>query len=61
MTEENSKESFFKKSGRIGAILGFTWIALNIIVPLALLRMPSVQKLLIALEQKLPFEIPGIG
>ncbi len=36
MNEPQPKESLLKKSGRIGAILGFAWIALNIVVPLAL-------------------------
>ena len=29
MNEPQPKESLLKKSGRIGAILGFVWIALN--------------------------------
>ncbi len=50
-----------KKSGRIGAIIGFVWIALNIALPLALLRVPAVQRWLVALDNNLPFHIPGIG
>ncbi len=50
-----------KKSGRIGAIVGFVWIALNIALPLALLRVPAVQRWLVALDNNLPFDIPGIG
>ena len=61
MDEPQPKESLLKKSGRIGAILGFVWIALNIVVPLALLRVPAVQRWLVAFDNKLPFHIPGIG
>ena len=61
MTEETKKESFLKKSGRWGAIIGAAWIGLNIVLPLALLRIPAVQKYLVALEDKLPFDIPGFG
>ncbi len=55
------KESLLKKSGKWGALIGLAWISINIIVPLALLRIPAVQKYLVALESKLPFQIPGIG
>ena len=61
MAEQNQKVNFLKKGGRIGAIVGFLWIALNIVIPLALFRVPAVQKWLIALDNKLPFHIPGIG
>ena len=61
MTEETKKESFLKQGGKWGAILGAAWIGLNIILPLALLRIPAVQKYLVAFEEKLPFDIPGIG
>ncbi len=61
MTEEQPKESFLKKGGKWGAIIGAAWIGLNIILPLALLRIPVVQKYLALLEDKLPFDIPGIG
>lgn len=37
------------------------WIGLNIIIPLTLLRLPIVQKYLVELEGKLPFDIPGVG
>tara|TARA_Y100001968_G_scaffold277729_1_gene272692 strand:- start:431 stop:616 length:186 start_codon:yes stop_codon:yes gene_type:complete len=61
MSEKNQKESLLKKGGKWGAILGATWIALNIVVPLALLRIPAVQKYLVAIKDKLPFDIPSIG
>ena len=61
MTDKKQKESLLKKGGKWGAIFGAVWIGLNIVVPLALLRIPAVQKYLVALEQKLPFDIPGIG
>ena len=61
MTEKTKKESFLKKGGKWGAIIGAAWIGLNIVVPLALLRIPIVQKSLAGLEEKLPFDIPGIG
>ena len=61
MAEEKQKESLLKKGGKWGAIIGATWIGLNIVLPLALLRIPAVQKYLVALEDKLPFDIPGVG
>ena len=61
MTEEKQKESLLKKGGKWGAIIGAAWIGLNILLPLALLRIPAVQEYLVALENKLPFDIPGIG
>ncbi len=61
MAEEKQTESLLKKSGQWGVIIGSVWIALNIFVPLALLRIPAVQKYLVAIEDKLPFDIPGIG
>ena len=61
MVEEKSKANFLKKNSKWGAIIGGTWIILNIVVPLALLRIPAVQKYLVALENKLHFDIPGIG
>ena len=61
MATEQKKDGFLKKSGKWGAIIGGAWIALNIVVPLALLRIPAVQKYLVALQEKLPFNIPGIS
>ncbi len=61
MAEKKQKESLLKKSGKWGAIIGAAWIGLNIVIPLALLRIPVVQKSLVALEDKLPFDIPGVG
>ena len=61
MAEEKKKTNLLSKGGKWGAIIGASWIALNIVVPLALLRIPAVQKYLVALTDKLPFEIPGIG
>ncbi len=59
--EQNNQMSFLKKAGQWGPIIGGAWIALNILLPLALLRIPVVQKYLVTLEEKLPFDIPGIG
>ena len=61
MVEEKKNESLLRKGGKWGAIFGFVWIALNIVVPLALLRIPIVQTYLVALDKQLPFHIPGIG
>ena len=61
MSKKNQKESFLKKGGKWGAIVGAAWITLNIVVPLALLRIPAVQKYLVAIKDKLPFEIPGFS
>ncbi len=61
MAEEKKKGGFLKKGGKWGAIIGAAWIALNIVLPLVLLRIPAVQKYLVALEGKLPFDIPGVG
>ena len=61
MSEKNQKESFLKKGGKWGAILGAAWIVLNIAIPLAVLRIPAVQTYLAAIKDKLPFEIPGIS
>ncbi len=61
MTEE-TQASWLNRGGKWGAIVvGAAWITLNIIVPLALLRIPVVQKYLLAFKEKLPFDIPGIG
>ena len=59
MTEE--KKSLFKRFGKWAPIIGGAWIVLNIVLPLALLRIPAVQKYLVAFESKLPFDIPGIS
>ena len=53
--------SFLKKAGKWGPIIAGAWIALNILVPLALLRIPIVQQYLVTFEDKLPFDVPGIG
>ena len=59
MTEE--KKSIFKRFGKWAPIVGGVWIVLNVFLPLALLRIPVVQKYLVVFEDKLPFDIPGIG
>ena len=61
MAEAKKKKSFLKKAGKWGPILGGLWVGSHIAVPLFLLRIPAAQKYLIALENKLPFDIPGIG
>ena len=59
--EKNKQMNFIKKAGKWAPLLGGVWIVLNIVVPLALLRIPAVQKYLVVLENKLPFDLPGIG
>ncbi len=59
--EKEKGMSFIKKAGKWAPLIGGAWIVLNIVVPLALLRIPAVQKYLVVLEDKLPFDIPGIG
>ncbi len=61
MSEEKEQKVFLKKFGKWAPIIGGAWIVLNIVLPLALIRVPAVQKILIALVDKLPFDIPGIG
>ena len=60
-SEKNNLISIIKKAGKWAPLVGGAWIVLNIVVPLALLRIPAVQKYLVVLEEKLPFDIPGIG
>ena len=59
--EKNSQMSFIKKAGKWAPLVGGIWIILNIVVPLALIRIPVVQKYLVLIENKLPFDIPGIS
>ena len=61
MVEEKEPKSFLKKFGKWAPLIGGAWIVLNIVAPLALLRIPAVQKYLASLGDKLPFDIPGIG
>ncbi len=61
MAQEKESRSFLKKFGKWGPIIGLAWIVLNIVVPLALLRIPAVQKYLIAIGDRLPFDISIIG
>ena len=61
MAEEKEQKGFLKKFGKWAPIIGGSWIVLNIVLPLALLRIPAVQKVLVAVGDKLPFDIPGIG
>ncbi|ABX08549.1 hypothetical protein [Prochlorococcus marinus] len=61
MTEKKAQKGFLKRFGKWAPIIGGGWILLNIVAPLALLRIPAVQGYLVALENKLPFDIPGIG
>ncbi len=61
MGDVKEKKTPLKKFGKWGPIIGGTWIVLNIVLPLALLRIPAVQKFLIAIGDKLPFNIPGFG
>ena len=59
--KEKQQKGFLKKFGKWAPIIGATWIVINIVAPLALLRIPAVQKYLVALGDKLSFDIPGIG
>ena len=59
--EENKQLGFIKKAGKWAPLVGTLWIVVNIVVPLALLRIPAVQKYLVVLENKLPFDIPGFS
>ena len=61
MRETKEQKSFLKKAGKWGPIIGGIWLGSHIAVPLLLLRIPAAQKYLIAIENKLPFDIPGIG
>ena len=61
LKEEHKESNFLKKFGRWTPIIGGIWVGSHIIIPLALLRMPIFQEYLIALESKLPFNIPGVG
>ncbi len=61
MREETKAKNLLNQGGKWGAIIGTTWIVLNIVVPLALLRIPGVQKYITALGDKLNFNFPGIG
>lgn len=61
MEDQRPKLSFLKRGGRFGVFLGFAWIALNIVVPLVILRIPLVQDWLVEVENYLPFDIPGVG
>ena len=60
-SKKDQKMNFIKKAGKWAPLVGGAWFAINIFVPLALLRIPAVQKYLVVLESKLPFNIPGIG
>ena len=61
MVEKKEQKGFFKKFGKWAPIIGGAWIVINIVAPLALLRIPAAQKYLVVLNDKLPFDIPGIG
>ena len=61
MSEEKRPKGFLKKFGKWAPIIGGAWIVLNIVLPLALLRIPAVQRILVIAADKLPFDIPGIG
>ena len=61
MAEQKEQKDLLQKFGKWAPIIGGAWIVLNIVLPLALLRLPAVQKILVALGEKLPFDIPGLG
>ena len=53
--------NFIKKAGKWASLVGGTWIVLNFVAPLAQLRIPVVQKYLLAQEDKNTLDILGIG
>ena len=61
MADKKGQKGFLKKFGKWSPIIGDLWVGSHIALPLLLLRIPAAQKYLIALENKLPFNIPGIG
>ncbi len=61
MAEGKDQKGFLKKFGKWAPIVGGAWIVLNIVLPLALLRVPAVQSFLVSVGDKLPFHVPGIG
>ena len=61
MPEEKEQKGLIKKFGKLAPIIGVAWIVLNIVLPLALLRIPAVQNFVVSVGDKLPFDIPGIG
>ena len=44
MAEQKEQKGFLKKFGKWAPIIGGAWIVINIVAPLALLRIPAVQK-----------------
>jgi len=42
MTEEKKLKGFLKKLAKWAPIIGGAWIVINIVAPLALLRIPAV-------------------
>ncbi|KGG11610.1 MULTISPECIES: hypothetical protein [Prochlorococcus] len=61
MTEEKKQRGFLKRFGKWAPIIGGAWIVLNIVIPLALLRIPVIHEYLVVQLDKLPFNFPGIG
>ena len=61
MREEKKQNGFLNKFGKWAPIIGAAWIIVNIVAPLALLRIPAVQKYMVSLGDKLPFNITNIG
>tara|TARA_B100000965_G_C19529060_1_gene730220 strand:+ start:316 stop:501 length:186 start_codon:yes stop_codon:yes gene_type:complete len=61
MAEEKEQKGFLKKFRKWTPIIGILWFCSHLAVPLILLRIPAAQKYLLALENNLPFDIPGIG
>tara|TARA_B100001250_G_scaffold361032_1_gene338878 strand:+ start:262 stop:447 length:186 start_codon:yes stop_codon:yes gene_type:complete len=61
MAEKKEEKGSFIKFGKWVPILGGLWVGSHVAVPLLLLRIPAAQKYLIALKNKLPFDIPGMG
>ena len=57
MAEEKEQKGFLKKFGKWAPIIGGAWIILNIVLPLALLRIPTVQKVLVALGETERFNL----
>ncbi len=58
---QNKQLNFIKRTEKWGPIIGGEWIALNLVVPLALLPITVIHRFLVKIENKLLFDIPGIG
>tara|TARA_B100000700_G_scaffold280976_1_gene331263 strand:- start:343 stop:519 length:177 start_codon:yes stop_codon:yes gene_type:complete len=58
MDEDKGQKALLTKSGKWSPLIGIALIIFNVVFPLALFRIPSVQKYLVAIGHKLHFDIP---